>query len=260
MRLGLAGACAAAFMAGSGSSNAAVTNRPAADTFILNSSPNNNAGGHSWFDVGTDGVGGNRRGLMRFDLSNIPAGATITSAVLRLTVVVSPGHGTAGADSTVDLLRLLAEWGEGTKAGNVGSAATSGEATWDARKFGEEDWTAGGALSDAAASASASTLVGAPEGASYAWSGPGLINDIQFWLDNPAQNFGWLLHSQDEGTSRTVRAFGSKEHPTSGATLVVGYTEGTTGNTPPTVSITNPPNDAVFTSSTLVWEGARPQQ
>jgi hypothetical protein len=64
-------------------------------------------------------VGGVRRGLLRFDLSGIPLGSTVTSAVVRLTVVKVPGTG--GVNSTFDLFRLQAGWGEGNKIGNAGA-------------------------------------------------------------------------------------------------------------------------------------------
>ena len=93
---------------------AATTNLNAvADTFIVSSSPGNNAGGHAWFDAGTDGSisHGVRRGLLRFDLSGIPPGSTVTSALVRLTVVKVPGIG--GVNSTFDLFQLRAGWAGG---------------------------------------------------------------------------------------------------------------------------------------------------
>lgn len=226
----------------------------AADTFLYSSSPDNNAGGHGWFDAGTDGVGANRRGLIRFDLSAIPAGATVTSAVLRLTCVQTPGHGTSAAESTVDLRRLMAAWGEGDKAGNSGLAAGPGEATWNARLSGTENWTSAGAVADAAAAASASTAIGGTEGASYTWSGAGVVADVQAWVNGSAQNHGWLLVSQDEGVSRSVRAFGAREYFVAGSrpVLEVGFTAGGTGNNPPAVAIMSPANDATFTAAAMV--------
>lgn len=216
---------------------------PLADTFIISTFPGNNAGGHSHIAAGRDGVGGVRRGLLRFDLGAIPAGSTITSAVLRLTVVMVPI--TSPANSTFDLLRLTADWGEGTKFGPSGAAAAAGEATWNARLHGTANWTAAGARSDAAAVASASAPVGSSFGQTVSWSGPGLVNDLQAWLDNANPNFGWLLVSQAEGTSRTARGFGSMESGSAGA-LEVGYSGGSMANEPPTVAITDPADGAVF--------------
>jgi hypothetical protein len=42
-------------------------------------------------------------------------------------------------------------------------------------------------------------------------SAPGLVADLQMWLNNPGTNFGWMLISQDEGTAATARRFGSRE-------------------------------------------------
>jgi hypothetical protein len=57
-----------------------------ADTFINNSFPDNNDGANAWFDVGSDNFLGVRRGLIRFDLSAIPAGSTVTSVVFQLQI------------------------------------------------------------------------------------------------------------------------------------------------------------------------------
>jgi glucose/arabinose dehydrogenase len=218
------------------------------DTFITSSAPDNNAGGHPWFDAGRDGVGGVRRGLLRFDLSGIPPGSAVTSAVVQLTVVQVPFQGSI--DSTFDLFRLLAGWGEGTKIGNGGSLATSGEATWNARMQGTANWTAPGARSDAAATASASSPVGSVDNATYSWSSAGLVSDVQLWVDNPAQNFGWLLASQAEGSARSARGFASREGGVNVAALEVGYTPAP--NQAPTVTIDSPTNNASFNAPASV--------
>jgi len=202
-----------------------VTLSPVADTFINSALPDNNAGGDTAFDAGTDGgnlgVPGVRRGLLRFDLSSLPPGATVTSVVLQLRVTRVPGIGPV--NSTFDLHRLTAAWGEGTKVGNNGAPATAGEATWNSRQHGSAGWTSPGALDDVLPAASASTAVGSSLGATHSWTGAGLASDVQFWLANPAQNYGWLLRSQDEASARTVRGFGSRESGNA-PSLQVGYT------------------------------------
>lgn len=193
-----------------------------ADTFISSFAPANNAGGADWVDAGGDGMGGIRRGLLRFDLGSIPAGAAVTSAEVRLTLrKVSPtGLATVG----LDLHRLNVDWGEGDKTGNNGAAATTGEANWTARVLGSEDWTAAGAASDAVEAASASATSGKTLGEVVSFAGPGLVEDVQGWVDDATQNFGWLLRCQDELLSRSVRAFSSREDGAGMATLVVNYT------------------------------------
>jgi hypothetical protein len=188
---------------------AVVTLTVAGDTFINSLFPDNNDGGNAWFDAGTDGTGGVRRGLVRFNLASIPAGSTIDSAVLRLTVTRVPGL--APMDSSFQTFRIQTNWTEGTQIGMSGAMAGVGEATWNSSMSGATEWTTPGAASDAEAAASASTPVGSTFGASYAWSGAGVTSDAQFWLDHPAENFGWLLRSVAEGTSRSVRGFGARE-------------------------------------------------
>jgi glucose/arabinose dehydrogenase len=69
---------------------------------------------------------------------------------------------------------------------------------------------------------------------------------VQHWLNNPAQNSGWLLASQAESSRRSARGFGAREAGTSAGTLEIGYSAAPPSNTPPTVSITSPTNGASF--------------
>jgi hypothetical protein len=38
-----------------------------------------------------------------------------------------------------------------------------------------------------------------------------LVADVQSWVNNPAQNFGWMLSSQQEDLAKTARSFASRE-------------------------------------------------
>ncbi len=252
----LCGVAPAALLVWASPAEAAVANlTPVADTFINSGMTNNNAGKTAWFDAGTDGTGGVRRGLLRFDLSTIPAGSTITSAVVQLTATKVPANG--AVDSTFDLFRLLAGWNEGAKAGNNGATASTGEATWNDRMRGTGSWTTPGAKKDAAGTASASVAVTSADNAKYSWSGSGLVADVQLWVDNPSQNFGWLLTSRAEGSHRSVRGFASRESGGTTGTLVVNYTTPAPPpppppNVPPSVSITSPADGATFVSPASV--------
>src|SRR5712691_12501934 len=67
---------------------------PVADAYILQLSPDLNTGADTDLIVGEIGPSGGddvRRGLLRFDLAaNIPAGSTVNSATLQVTVVKVP--------------------------------------------------------------------------------------------------------------------------------------------------------------------------
>ncbi|HEV8606267.1 MAG TPA: DNRLRE domain-containing protein [Tepidisphaeraceae bacterium] len=189
------------------------------DNTIFESNNNSLGGGQAMF-IGTNGMSLIRRGLIAFDLpGSIPAGSTINSVQLTLFLNQVPGGGTGSP--TIRLFRVSADWGEGI-AGNGTSGATgagqgfaagAGDATWNARHYSATTptlWNTQGG--DFAAIESASrAIVGTTLNAPYSWqSTPGLVADVQSWLDAPAGNFGWILRS-DEVNAQTVRGFWTRE-------------------------------------------------
>src|SRR5207247_9985452 len=83
-----------------------------------------------------------RRGLIAFDVAgSVPAGSTITSAQLQLSMSL-----TIAGPIDVSLHRALADWGQGTSfstagGGGMGAPATPGDATWTLRFFPATPWT-----------------------------------------------------------------------------------------------------------------------
>jgi glucose/arabinose dehydrogenase len=162
---------------------------------------------------GNTAVGAARRALLAFDIAgNVPAGANITDVklVLNVSKVID------SEPREFSLLRLLADWGEG--ASNApgqeggGDTAEPGDATWTERFFGAAaPWTSPGG--DFAPVASATATVPPAYGATTWLSTPGLVADVQSWLDNPGNNFGWILIG-DETVITTARRFDSREIPT----------------------------------------------
>lgn len=154
-----------------------------------------------------------RRGLVQFDLSSIPAGSIITGATLTMRDVMG-----LNGDPVTALHRVLADWGEGTsfQAGGMGAAATQNDATWLYRFFNAADpasspaWsTAGGDfLPSVSGAAVISDDLGG--GQTFTWSDPGMVADLQFWLDSPAQNFGWLLQG-DESRGQSAKRLNSRD-------------------------------------------------
>ncbi len=183
----------------------------------------NGAGAH--FFAGRTDDGALRRGLIMFDVAGaIPAGATITSGVLRLRMTRTEAGGELGT-----LHRVTADWGEstsnaGTEDDGIGAIATAGDATWIHTFFNTLFW--GGAGGDFVPAPSASQTVGGE--ASYTWgSSSGLVADLQSWLDNPSGNHGWVVRG-NEGSSQTAKRFASREHPNQGfrPVLTVEFTPG----------------------------------
>jgi hypothetical protein len=154
-----------------------------------------------------------RRGLIQFDLSSIPAGSIITGATLTMRDVMG-----LNGDPSVSLHRTLAAWGEGTsfQAGGMGAAATQNDATWLYRFYNAADpaaspaWTSPGG--DFSPTISASSIVSDDLGGGqlFQWTGGGMIEDLQLWLDNPGLNFGWLVQG-DESRGQSAKRLNSGE-------------------------------------------------
>jgi hypothetical protein len=208
--------------------------RAAADVISLTPSKDNtlyedpagalsNGAGQSFFAgrVGLGGGGAIRRGLLRFDLSVIPAGSTITG----VTLGVSCSQASQVNNETMELRRVLADWGEGPSAANPGGSgapALSPDATWLHTFTPTGFWTTQGG--DFAPSASGTTVVAGAAPYVFA-SQAGMVADAQFWLDNPGQNFGWCMLG-NEAVSNTSKRFDSREGGSilSRPTLTVTYT------------------------------------
>lgn len=162
-----------------------------------------------------------RRGVLAFDIAgNIPPGSKITIVTLSLNMSRTP----LDDPRTVELHKLLADWGEGTSMApgeeGDGAPATPNDATWRHRFFDTIFWSSEGG--DFSATVSASQSVG-PLG-QYTWSSTQMVADVQSWLDNPASNFGWLVLG-DESTVLTSKRFDTRESA-SPPVLTIQYTVG----------------------------------
>jgi len=190
-----------------------------ADTTLQEAFPNNNLGSGPTILAGGRGQGGSTRGLLRFELSgNLPAGATVNSATLTLTVTATPF---GGGNSTFDLHRVLGGWGEGGGSDRGGGTlAQVGEASWNERLSPDTAWSTPGG--DFAAAASATQGV-AGDGA-YSFTSAALAADVQSWCNQPASNFGWLLRSEAETTPATIRRFASRTDISHPPVLTINYT------------------------------------
>lgn len=175
-----------------------------------------------WTSVIANGV--KRRALLAFDLSAIPPGSGIDAVELRL-------HQSRARDGhEVAVYRLFESWGEGSAdagSSGAGTVATPGDSTWVNRFHPASPWqTPGGSR---AAQASATRLVGA-DNEHYTWSGAGLVADVQRWVNDPAQNHGWLLIG-DESLVQNAKRFESREFGGSSAPqLRVVYTPPAAGD------------------------------
>jgi autotransporter-associated beta strand protein len=173
-----------------------------------------------------------RRALFEFDLSSIPAGATITSASLQLYCTHIEEH-----SPSIQVFRSKVAWGEGdgggpNTGGKLGAPATAGQASWNNRLAGTPatPWGAPGGLADTdyATPYSAQQSLndsGQDAPGPWTWNGPGLTADVQYWVDHPTLNFGWFLISDGEGLRESVKRFAAREFAEAGSrpALTVAY-------------------------------------
>lgn len=147
-----------------------------------------------------------RRGLIRFDLSGLPADAEITAT--RLTLHMSRS---ISLSQPVSLHRASAAWGEGNSNApgeeGAGDVAAAGDATWLHQFYSTTFWQNAGGDYEAVASSTKSVN----GNGFYTWSGPGMVADAQGWLNNGASNFGWFVIGE-EGLSGTAKRFDSREN------------------------------------------------
>ena len=146
-----------------------------------------------------------RRGLIHFDVASaLPAGSRIRS--VQLFLYLSKNQGFTGG---ISLHRVINDWGQGISSATGGSGAPAAldDATWLHTFYPDFFWaTMGG---DYVMDASAVMNVG-PDIGSYTWESKKMAEDVQSWLMNPGENFGWMLIG-DENTPQSVMRFSSRE-------------------------------------------------
>jgi len=183
----------------------------------------NGAGEHFFAGrVGALGSGRIRRGLIWFDIAGtVPCDGTINAARLRLHM-----SKTVAGTLPVTIHLVRRDWGEGVSdaLGDEGSGApsTPGDATWIHTFYNTDLWVAAGG--DFAPVPRASTDVGAI--GYYFWgSTPEMVADVQSWLNDPANNFGWEVVGFEE-TTQTTKRFDTRENAVSDfwPVLFVDYT------------------------------------
>lgn len=125
---------------------------PVADSYIYSSAPTTNYGSAVTLYVGSVSTGITGRALFRFDLSAVPAGATVLAATFNAYVV---GGSTTPDTQDVELWRINSAWQEGTVVWNtpltytgannvVGVGAPASYSTWDIASLAQT-WVNGAA-------------------------------------------------------------------------------------------------------------------
>ena len=187
---------------------------PVKDNTIYSESPNNSNGlGFFLFAGRTEGINNteNRRALLKFDLTNLPANAQIQS--VRLSLAVTRAFLFLNATYNFSLHNVLKNWGEGTSSsspGGKGVPATTNDATWAYNLFNSSSWTnLGGDFTPTASATSSVTFLSFPLNYGI-WNSVGMKNDVINWKSNPSTNNGWIIIGE-ETVLKSAFQFGSKD-------------------------------------------------
>lgn len=176
-------------------------------------SDSDNAGsGKDVIHVGRNNSGALKRGLIEFDIAgSLPANAIINDASLVF-------HQDNDRSNTISLHRITADWGTvivgsggSGGGGGQGDPPVAGVVTWNYRIYDDQPWTNSGGdfVPTASASQDVDPTSTDPAQNYYAWVGPGLVSDLQYWLNNPTENFGWMMVGIESGNT-LVRLYSSE--------------------------------------------------
>jgi len=240
MKIGCGIVLALSMMSGGRILGATLALNPVADAYIRQFDPDRALGDYGSEPSLVSGALGSRaqfevrRALLRFDLSQIPAGAVVNSATLRMTVVMVP---LSPVNSTFDIRRVLQSW-------------TEGGVSWNSRLSAGTPWQVPGATgsADSISTPSSAVAVGSANFTDYTFSSTAsLVADVQTWINDASSNFGWLLASEDEVSPETARRFGAREDPSHPAVLTINYSLASLGVT------IQPPSQNVLAGRTVTF-------
>lgn len=183
-------------------------------TFIRGDSPTWNSGTRDQILIGRNGAG--MRGLMDFDLSSVPAGASVQSTALDLNIVFT---GTGSMLNTLQLHSLLAPFTEGSGDGNSAANGTGTGADWH-NSAPETPWSAPGAASGTDfAPVPIASLPGfnpstTPAGTSFTFSNPALTLTAESAIAASSPLRLLLKMDGDDSGGNVFARFCSDDHPT----------------------------------------------
>lgn len=156
-------------------------------------------------------------GLIQFDLSSIPANATVTSAVMSVYLF----SGASTNNVTVNAHRAITVWYEGVKDGAVPDPGQDGSSWVYRNANGSVQWAGGnggGSGSDYAAAVEASVVMGAYN----TWHDFTITSLVQSWVNGTYTNNGIWLRPATIGIAKYLRSsdYGTADYRPK---LVVNY-------------------------------------
>lgn len=162
------------------------------------------------------------RGLIRFDLAELPQGVSITSATLTLHTGLRWDNDGGTPDETIEIhaYRLLKPWTEG--AVNIEGYAGDGPSWESSAHVAGVDWDVAGADGAGTDRAADATDTGTADSAFTTWD---VTADVEGMLAGELENHGWLLVAADEASQGDRIRWSTREKETASLrpTLKITY-------------------------------------
>lgn len=173
------------------------------EAHILEGHPDHNTGGEPFFEIGGDGPGNTRAGLIHFDLSDIPTGTSIDRAMLWLYFANRRG-GAQTFPKTIDAYLLNRSWNAGSRCsdpidGVDGLPSEAGEVTW--RNAVHLAWHSPGAegIPEDRGGAPVASAVFLPDDETGRWVSWEITDAVRAWVSESHENHGLILRERDTG-------------------------------------------------------------
>ncbi|HEY0191441.1 MAG TPA: DNRLRE domain-containing protein [Kofleriaceae bacterium] len=218
-------------LAGASISSADITdNAPALhDAMIFGTSAGADTGNASGMGpgmfAGADGMSNRKRSLVTFDLSGVPANATVVSATMHLVLGQIAGSGGGSSpgtypDRTLSVWHMTRTWSEGTSGsptstsiGGSGQGYTrvTGDSSWSYANYSSVLWTTAGG--DHASTALAAITFHQPfsNGQILSWGTTAMRDEVRNWLTTPSGYHGWEITSNLEASPTSFLGFWTKD-------------------------------------------------
>lgn len=166
------------------------------DTYIDENNPSKNYGNCKELFVGTKSSK-KRRAILKFDVSSIPADATIISAEVFMKKI-----GGTNTSTSLGAYLMTSSWVE-----NAGGCSGNSLApNWTQRAAGTNWGSTGGDFNNTAVS-----TTNVASNGNYSWN---VLSAVQNWISNPSNNRGLMIRTVNEGINNEFKFSSSEEGKT----------------------------------------------
>ncbi len=158
-----------------------------ADSWLNENSKNTNFGTGEYIEVASSNK--QERGILLFDISQIPSGSTGITAILSLYISYKGATWTGATTRDYGAHQVTSDWVEA-------------DVTWS-RRIGNTAWGTTGGDFDATATATDSTT-GTGTGVWLSWT---VTADVSDFISGTASNYGWIIKDtvEDSATDEDIR-------------------------------------------------------